>query len=48
MEGDGGEVEGDGEGGATSWGGGAFDVGGVNAFLAATLSRVMRTTVLLL
>jgi len=32
-----------GEGGAASWGGGAFDAGYVNAFLAAALTRVMRT-----
>ena len=34
-----------GEGGAASWGGGAFDDGGVNAFLAAALSRVVRAAV---
>ena len=34
-----------GEGGAASWGGGAFDAGCVHAFLAAVLSRVMRAAV---
>jgi len=32
-----------GEGGAVNWGGGVFDAGCVIAFLAAALSRVMRT-----
>jgi len=36
---------GGGEGGAASWGGGDVDVGSVNAFLAAALTRVMRTVV---
>ena len=43
-EGGGGEgVWGEGEGGAANWGGGVFDSGCVNAFLAVVLSRVMRT-----
>jgi len=40
--GDGGGVWGGGEGGEANWGGGVFDAGCVNAFLAAVLSRVMR------
>jgi len=35
------------EGGAAIWGGGAFDTGYVDAFLAAALTRVMRATVLI-
>ena len=34
-----------GEGGEASWEGGSFDTGCVNAFLAAALSRVVRTAV---
>ena len=33
------------EGGAAIWGGGAFDTGYVDAFLADALTRVMRATV---
>jgi len=34
-----------GEGAAASWGGGAVDGGSVNVFLAAALTRVMRSAV---
>ena len=40
-----GEPWGGGAGGAASWGVGAVDGGSVNAFLAADLTRVMRSTV---
>jgi len=36
---------GGGEGGAATWGGGAIDPDCVNAFLAVTLTRIMRAAV---